>query len=119
MSFSLEEQDFENRKRELNVLNALVDYLSNRDDNKDPNPGFKKFEDYGFIEDLIVVLLPLNSRILAELRGIEVLDAFISGYLADNCELELGELSNYDNKRCVFNLKQIQHEKNEQLVTTG
>ena len=35
-------EDVENRRRELVFLDALIDYLSNRDDEKDPSPEFRK-----------------------------------------------------------------------------
>ena len=108
------EQDIENRNRELEVLNVLIKYLSNRDDEKDPSPEFKKQKDYGFINDVIVLLCPLHPLLVNYLSKCCNLKNDLSEYLRENCELQLGALADYNNERCLHNLREFLREKTAQ-----
>ena len=57
-------EDLDNRDREFGVLKAVIDYLSKRDDEKDPSPEFKKQEEYGFISDVIALLCQLHPLLV-------------------------------------------------------
>lgn len=115
MCKSLLEMDLENRDRELKVLKTLIEYLSNRQDDKaDPNPEFKKQEDYGFVSDLIVLLCPLHRWFVGSLPKGGTLKNRLSAYLRENCDIQFGNLADYDNEQCLANLKEFHQEKRKQ-----
>ena len=100
-------EDLANHDREFAVLNTLIDYLSNRDDEKDPSPDFKKQEDYGFISDAIVVLFALHPLLVRWMPNDDNLGYLLSKYLRDKVNVH----GDYTQEQCLENLKAFRAEK--------
>lgn len=112
------EKNVENRNNEFRCLDGLIEYLRTRDDQQDPSPAFRKaFEegrDRGFIQDVIVLLLPLNPDLLGYLPQNFDMKNRLSEYLLENCKLEHTDAFDYTNEKCVGNLVKFLDEKEKQ-----
>ena len=105
--------NIQNRLREIEVLNALVVYVSNRDDDDDPD--LIRAEDVGFLKDLATIL----SRSLQQ--GYDPVANDLSDYLQ---EQELGfdfqenknETPDYTNDMRLRNLRVFMEEELSQLA---
>ena len=107
-----QKKNVENRDRELAFLNALIHYLENRDDLKDPSPEFRKQKDFGLICDVIVLLCPLHPALV---RGLpKDLKKDLSEYVWKKCDVQFGELNDYSNEKCADNLRRLRHQKEVQ-----
>ena len=95
------QEDLDNRNREFAVLNTVIDYLSDRDDEKDPSPEFKKQKDYGFICDLTVLLCPLHPLLVHWLSDGDNMRDVLSKYLCDEVDVR----GDYTQEKCLDNLK--------------
>lgn len=111
------EEDVQNRKNELELFDGLIEYLRTRDDEKDPNPEFRAQEDYGFISDVIALLLPLHPRLIRHLPENYNLKNDLSKYVRENCNLPFTNPTDYTNDKCVENLVKLLNEKQAQYVT--
>ena len=105
--------NIQNRLREIEVLNALVVYVSNRDDDDDPD--LIRAEDVGFLKDLATILSPILQQ------GYDPVANDLSDYLQ---EQELGfdfqenknETPDYTNDMRLRNLRVVMEEELSQLA---
>ena len=106
-------EDLENRDREFEVLNSVIGYLENRDDEEDPSPEFRKQEDYGFISDVIVLLFPLHPSLGRLLPDSDKWRNALSKYLRDKFDFPQ-DYWDYSQETCLNNLKAFRKEKQTQ-----
>ena len=104
--------DLENRDREFAVLKAVENYLSNRDDEKDPSPEFLQQDEYGFICDLIVLLCPSHPLLVPWLPDGDKMTCVLSKYLRGKVDMQ-GDYrqGEYTQEKCLENLKAFRSEK--------
>ncbi len=112
-------EDLENRDREFAMLKAVEDYLSKRDDEKDPSPEFRQQDEYGFICDLTVLLCPLHPALVRWLPDGDKMRGLLSKYLRDKLDMQ-GEYKqdDYSQEKCLENLKEFYCEKKLQYDNT-
>ena len=106
-------EDLENRDREFDVLNSVIDYLVNRDDEEDSSPEFRRQEDYGFISDVIVLLFPLHPLLGRLLSDSGKLREALSKYLREKVGFPQ-DYRDYSQETCLNNLKAFREEKQTQ-----
>ena len=106
-------EDLEIRDREFEVLNSVIDYLENRDDEEDPSPEFRRQEDYGFICDVIVLLFPLHPLLGRLLSDSGKLRDALSKYLREKVGFPQDDRG-YSQKTCLNNLNAFRAEKQTQ-----
>ena len=103
--------NIQNRLREIEVLNALVVYVSNRDEDEDPD--LIRAEEVGFLKDLATILSPILQQ------GYDPVANDLSDYLqklAFNFQENKNSTPDYTNDMRFRNLRVFMEEKLSQLA---
>ena len=110
-----ERKDLANREKELAVLDAVIDQMSNRTDEDDPSPDYRKEKDFGLICDLAVLICPLHPLLVRHLPDGDKMQQNLSDYLHDKINVR-GDYKkgDYTQEKGLENLRAFHSEKQMQ-----